>query len=175
MTKTNDRTLYLHDKINPEAAAKLIEQIITINVADDKENIVDRQPIKLIINSYGGQIYDGMAIVAVILSSKTPIHSYVYGYAMSMALLAAAAAHKRYAHKLATFMYHDSLTNLEGKLEHVHDTLGELRRVKDQYDRELLMKTKISQSKLDEVKKCKDDWYISAEEALELGIIDEML
>ncbi len=92
-----------------------------------------------------------------------------------MALLAAAAAHKRYAHKLATFMYHDSLTNLEGKLEHVHDTLGELRRVKDQYDRELLMKTKISQSKLDEVKKCKDDWYISAEEALELGIIDEML
>ncbi|WP_372011433.1 ATP-dependent Clp protease proteolytic subunit [Paenibacillus chitinolyticus] len=175
MIKTNDRTLYLHDKICPEAAGKLIEQIININEKDEESNEHESRPINLIINSYGGQIYDGMAIVATILSSKTPIHSYVYGYAMSMALLAAAAGHKRYAHKLATFMYHDSLTNLEGKLGHVHDTLGELRRVKNMYDDVLLAKTKIPMSKLDEVRKMKDDWYITAEQGLELGIIDELI
>lgn len=61
-----------------------------------------RDPIKLYINSCGGTIYDMWALIDAIQNSKTPIHTYCMGYAMSAAFDIFLAGHKRYCYKHST-------------------------------------------------------------------------
>src|SRR4051794_840996 len=95
----NERTLYLFDTIDKNTVKTVVEHIIKINKHDDeidkREKDFKRLPIELIINSRGGSIYDGLALINVIEKSKTAIHTYVYGLAASMGLLVAVSGHKR--------------------------------------------------------------------------------
>jgi ATP-dependent Clp protease protease subunit len=173
------KLLMLNSNIHKDSAKTIIESILTINKEDDdkekKEVGYKREPIKLILNSYGGSVYDGLGIVAVIDSSKTPVYTYVYGYAMSMGLLIAAAGHKRFGSKISTFMYHQISGHKDGKLEEITQSLEQSMKQEVVYDTYLLSKTNIRQTELDEVKKMKKDWFISADEALKLKVIDEII
>ncbi|MFB5758933.1 ATP-dependent Clp protease proteolytic subunit [Paenibacillus medicaginis] len=177
--KTLSRTIYLNLEINKESAGKIIKEICDINEEDDKKESelkeYTRTPIKLIMNSYGGVCYDGLAICAAIDSSKTPVHTYVYGYAMSMGLLISSFGKKRCAHELATFMYHSVSSWAEGKVETMREDVNEALRLRDLYTKHLLQRTKIPKERIEEVQNYKQDWFITAEEALELGIIDEII
>ena len=174
-----DRILYLNKCIDEESVQPIIEKIININIEDDekdeKEKNYERKPISLIINSYGGTIYDGFALISVVERSKTPIHTYVYGKAMSMGLIIAVCGHKRYASKLATFMYHGGLGGVWGNFEYIKNYSNEYERIQKISDSLLLSKTKIKPDKLKDIRKRQKDWFISAEEALKLGIIDEII
>ena len=100
--------------IDPITINGVIQDIYEINTEDAKRQIVE--PIKLIINSLGGEVYSGLALVDVIDSSQTPIHTICHGSAMSMALIIYAAGHHRLASKYATFMYHEASYGSDGKL-----------------------------------------------------------
>ena len=67
-----------------------MDSILEINEDDlEKEGIYkdwERTPIKLFINSYGGSVYDGLALIDVIKNSKTLVHTICVGSCMSMAL-----------------------------------------------------------------------------------------
>ena len=91
----------------------IIQDIYEINEEDAKKQTVE--PIKLIINSSGGEIYSGLALIDVIDNSQTPIHTICHGSAMSMALMVYASGHRRIASKYATFMYHEGHYEIEGK------------------------------------------------------------
>ena len=132
--------------------------------------------IKLIINSLGGSIYDGFGLIGVIENSKTPIHTYCYGSAMSMALLILVSGHKRFGHRLSTFMYHECLDNPPyDKLTTLKENLEETKRIMKVYDDQLLLKTKLKRKQLDDTKKIKLDWYMSPQEALQYKIIDQII
>jgi ATP-dependent Clp protease protease subunit len=173
------RLIVLSSNINKDSAKDIIEKILKINKDDDekdnKEKDYKRKPIELVVNSFGGSVYDGFGIVTVIENSKTPVHTYVYGYAMSMGLLIGAAGHKRFGGKMATFMYHQISTGVWGKIEELKQEQEECLRLEVIYDGSLLSKTAIRKSELDEVKKMKKEWYISADEALKLKLIDEII
>ena len=59
--------------IDPITVNEVIQDIYEINAEDAKKQIVE--PIKLIINSFGGEVYSGLALIDVIDSSQTPIHT----------------------------------------------------------------------------------------------------
>jgi ATP-dependent Clp protease protease subunit len=173
------RIIMLYALINKDSAKAVVEEILKINKEDNererREKDFRREPIELIVNSNGGTVYDGLSIVAAIDSSKTPIHTYVYGYAMSMGLLIAVSGHKRFGSRFSTYMYHQISTNPSGKIEEISNSLEESLRLETVYDEYLLSRASIPKSDLDETKKLKMNWYISSAEALRLNLIDELI
>jgi ATP-dependent Clp protease protease subunit len=174
-----ERTLYLFDTIDKSTVKVVVESILKINKYDDemdkKEKDFKRNPIELIINSRGGIVYDGLSLINVIDKSKTAVHTYVYGLAASMGLLIAVSGHKRFSGNLSTFMYHSISNNMGGHLEYLKNRLDETQRLQNIYDQYLLAKTKFVIDDLKNVQEHQHDWYIGPEEALKLGIIDEIL
>ncbi|MFC5448478.1 ATP-dependent Clp protease proteolytic subunit [Paenibacillus aestuarii] len=175
----SERTLYLFDGIHKGSVKPIIEQIMKLNQADDekdkKEKDFKRIPIDLIINSNGGSVYDGLGLINVIENSKTPVHTYVYGFAASMSLLIAVSGHKRYSGRLSTFMYHSVSNHIEGQLERLKNRIEETQRLQNVYDEYLISRTKLLVEDLRNVQEHHRDKFFSPEEALEAGIIDEII
>ena len=75
--ESKKRDLLLPDDISPKSAENILKDIFEINAADDQKEETykdrQRQPIRLFVNSYGGSVYDGLALVDVIRHSKTPV------------------------------------------------------------------------------------------------------
>jgi ATP-dependent Clp protease protease subunit len=174
-----DRNLILSAYVNRDTVGPIIKSITDINTEDDERasKVVgyERKPIKLIINSFGGSAYDGWGLVGVIEQSKTPVHTICAGEAMSMGLWLVLSGHKRFATKYSTFLYHEVSDFVHDKLEGIKDEVREIERIQKICDDYIVDKTKILRSKLEEVRSKKQDWYISAQEALELGIVDEII
>ena len=105
------REIFISDRISQGTVKDIIKDIFDINADDDqKEKIYkdwERTPIKLFINSYGGSVYDGLALVDVIKRSRTPVHTICIGSCMSMALWIWLAGEKRLVGELSTLMFHD--------------------------------------------------------------------
>jgi ATP-dependent Clp protease protease subunit len=96
-----DRSFVLSEDIESEVAGEIIHWIYTVNQEDQaKENeVVDfkRRPMELLINTFGGSVYDTFAIVNAIVTSKTPIITTCIGSAMSGGLYILEAGHIRLA------------------------------------------------------------------------------
>ena len=174
-----NREFLLNKHISADNVEKIIKGILEINRYDDKERKKDhtyiRKPIKLIIDSFGGSIHCGNALAGIIDTSETPVHGYCYGKAMSQAFMIFAICHKRFAHPIATFMYHDGGSTFRGLTEQIQLDIDELRRLVAIGDEFLVRDTKLTKEKLEKIKKSRLNWYMDAKEALEWGIVDEIL
>jgi ATP-dependent Clp protease protease subunit len=160
-------------EITQENVNDIISLIYEINEEDIKKTQVE--PIKLIINSFGGEVYSGLALIDVIDNSRTPIFTICYGTAMSMGLIVYVAGHERYASKNATFMYHEAAYPIEGKVKHHMQELKEVERIDKICDEYLLSKTKLTQETLDNIKITQSEWYFNVDDAVKYGIVDEKL
>ena len=155
------------------AVNDVIKLIYEINDEDTKKTTVE--PIKLIINSFGGELYSGLALIDTIDNSQTPIHTICHGAAMSMALIVYAAGHHRFASKYATFMYHEAIYSTDGKVMFHKQELKEVERTDKICDDYLLSKTLLTQKQLNDIKNKQRDWYFNVEDAKEFGLVDEII
>ena len=160
-------------EITQENVNDIISLIYEINEEDIKKTQVE--PIKLIINSFGGEVYSGLALIDVIDNSRTPIFTICYGTAMSMGLIVYVAGHERYASKNATFMYHEAAYPIEGKVAHHKQELKEVERIDKICDEYLISKTKLTQETLDNIKITQSEWYFNVDDAINYSIVDEKL
>ena len=160
-------------EITQENVNDIINLIYEINEEDIKKTQVE--PIKLIINSFGGEVYSGLALIDVIDNSRTPLYTICYGREMSMGLVVYAAGHERYASKNATFMYHEAAYPIEGKVAHHKQELKEVERIDKICDKYLISKTKLTQETLDNIKITQSEWYFDVDMAAKYGIVDEKL
>lgn len=174
-----DRVFYLFEDVDEKSVKGIIEAIININIDDNEKDLKEkdfiRKPFSLIINSDEGSIYDGLGLISVIEQSKTPIHTYVFGKAFSMGLILSICGHRRYASKFASFMYHEGMGGARGTFGYIRNKADEYERVQDIIEEIILSKTKIKESQLKEVKEKQRDWFISSDEALKLGMVDEII
>ena len=166
------RTITLGE-IDSESVNDIIQLIYEINDEDIKKTQVE--PIRLIINSFGGEVYSGLALIDTIDNSLTPVYTICHGSAMSMALIIYSAGHNRYASKNATFMYHEAAYPIEGKVAHHKQELKEVERVDKICDNYLLSKTSFTQKQFNDVKKTQGEWYFNVETAQEHGLVNEIL
>jgi len=168
------RTIVLSGEIDESSVKDAIQTISFINEIDDGKEVVE--PIKLIINSLGGNILDGFALIGVIENSFVPVYTYGYGSIMSMALPILAAGDKRFGHQLATFMYHECLDSVPyDKMSIIKENIEETDRLMDMYDDYLTSRTTLTQKQLNKVKNKKTDWYFGSDEALSYNIINEVI
>jgi ATP-dependent Clp protease protease subunit len=175
----NSRNIVLSSDITASSVADIIESILDINTLDDEfeEDLQDyeREPIRLVVNSFGGSVYDGFALIAAIEHSKTPIHGYCYGSAMSMGFIIYIATHVRFSHKTSTLMYHEISDMFWGNITGAKQNLKECERLQKVYDDYVLSRTKIPVAKMDEYKARKEDWYMSAQEAAKYKIVHKII
>ena len=174
-----DRILVFSQSVNQKSAQELIKFIADINAGDDDKisqfKKFKRRPIQIILNTYGGSVYDGLGLISAMEWSKTPVHLTVMGTAMSMGLFILSAAHHRAMSRHSTLMYHQISTGGFDKIEGLRDDLKEAQRLEKVCESLLFEKTKITKEDLEPYKKQKKDWFITPKEALKLGIVDEII
>lgn len=175
----NKRIFYISDDIDNSSIGKICHNLIYL-LDEDEKNFEEkkkykREPIKIYINSYGGDIYDMWALIDLIQSSATPIYTYCTGYAMSAAFLIFLAGHKRYASKHTTFMLHQLSAYREGVYQQIMEDMTELDTLNSMSEQYIIERTKITQEQIDDIRNKKKDWYIHTSEALKLGIINDYI
>jgi ATP-dependent Clp protease protease subunit len=94
---------------------------------------------------------------------------------MSCGFMILISGHKRFAYKLSTPLYHQVSTTKSGTLKEIEEEIIETKRLQETIEEITLERTKITKKKLKEIYDGKIDWFMSAKEAVELGVVDEIL
>lgn len=163
-------------EINDDNVNDVIALIYEINKEDLKKSSESREHIDLILNSAGGNVYHGFGLVDCIENSMTPVHVTVQGHAMSMALPILCIGHVRKMSKRSTLMYHEiSWETGQEKLRYHKQEAAEGERIQALYDGVLLEYTGVTKKMLKDIKDRNQEWYITPDEALELGFIEEII
>jgi len=189
------RHLYLHSDVDEISVGELIRQIDEINDYDAKideltmmsmQNVyieaegdismsIQRQPIILHVNTCGGSIRDGLALINAIKGSGTPIYSLVEGKAMSMGFVIALSCEYRMGYINSSWMYHNISSYGWGDLENQKRNIKEMDVLIDILDDIIVENTYLEKEDLDPIKKLREDWYMRGWEAMDLGIVDELM
>jgi ATP-dependent Clp protease protease subunit len=169
----------LSGEIDNASVKSVINNILEINESDSREEKLRpsyvREPIILLINSPGGSIYDGFALVDIIKSSKTPVYTVCIGHCMSMGLIIFLSGHKRFIGRNATVMIHGASFLEFGKTPEAEEMLNEVKRLEEVLIDIIVKATKIKRKQIEEIIEGRIDWYISAAQAIKLGIADGFL
>lgn len=176
---TDKRLFFISDEIDNETMGYICFNLLYLIQSDDEneektKNFI-REPIKIHINSHGGSVYDMWSLITIMLNSKTPIHTYCTGYAMSAGFNIFLAGGKRFAGKNATFVYHQLSNRHGGKYLDIVQGMDEDTRIQNDIEKFVLSRTKIKKERIDEVREKKIDWYIHSEDFVRLGLCDEIL
>jgi ATP-dependent Clp protease protease subunit len=174
-----NRLFYLSDDVDNSSIGQLCWSLISQLQEDDnkeeKEKNFTREPIKIYINSYGGSVYDMWALIDIMLNSKTPIHTYCTGYAMSAAFKIFLAGHKRFATKHATFMYHQMSCKRHGKYQDLVEDREQMDYLQKSIEEYVVERTNLTQADMDDIRERKKDFYIHSKDAVKWGIVDEVI
>lgn len=177
------RNLFLYKGVDEEVVEELTRLIITINESDRylvreykavKKNYIP-EPIKLYISSHGGMVSPAIALVSIMLASDTPIHTIATGAAFSSALYILLAGEKRFAYTNTTVMIHEVSATPAGTSSILSSEIQDLKRLNKLYFDAIVESTKITKERLDKEIKERGNWYLTAQEAKRLGIIDHIL
>lgn len=179
----SNRSLYLSKQVDQASMNELTKSIIEINENDEHLQKLygvygfeyKARPIKIYIDSYGGAVYQCFGLIGVMENSKTPIHTIVTGAAMSCGFMILINGHRRFAYRHATPLYHQVSSGFFGKVKDLEEKLEETKRLQEKIEKMTLRLTSVSKKKLREILKNKVDWFMTAESALELGVIDEIV
>lgn len=172
----SSKSVYLFDEVGTNSTLKCIQALQNIiEYNDDYEN--PDEPIKLIINSGGGDVYDGLALIGFIQSSPVQINTYSYGgRVMSMALPIYLCGIERYATKYTTFMHHPSSWEMDySKIEIHKQELVEAERLENMVNAFIIKQTRIDKQLLRKYQETNREWYITPEEAKKLGIVHKLI
>ena len=164
-----DRIVFISGEVNDEMANAVCAQLLFLQSQDATK------PISVYVNSPGGSVTAGLAIYDTMQFVKCPIATYCIGQAASMGavLLTAGEKGRRFSLPNARIMIHQPWGGAEGKASDIEITAREILRLKERLN-EILAKH--SGRKIEEVVRDTDrDHFMSAEEAKEWGIVDEVL
>lgn len=173
------RKIVISSEINEDVAQEVIERIMEINDIDFERSQAlkdyEPEPIEIFINSVGGSVFDGLAIISAIRMSSTPVVAYAMGLVASMSLAIFVSADVRLATKYARFMYHSVGYGMLGKLQEHRDGLRESEILQRMYDNIMLERTKMTKEFMKKIVDKKDDFFFSSTKAIELGVADEII
>lgn len=164
-----ERIIFLGTEINDEVANSIVAQLLLL----DSEN--PEKDIMLYINSPGGVITAGMAIYDTMNLIKADVSTICLGEAASMGsfLLSSGAKGKRLALPSARIMIHQPLGGAQGQATDIEIEAKEILRMKKELTTIL---AENSGQDLEKVQKdCERDYYMSAAQAVEYGLIDKVI
>lgn len=164
-----DRIIFLGEEVNEATANVIVAQLLHLaNEDPDKD-------IQLYINSPGGVVYDGLAIYDTMQYIKPDVQTIGIGLQASMGafLLSSGAKGKRFVLPNARVMIHQPSSGTQGKVTDQEISLREAMELKERLAKIIAGNTG---QKLDKVKADMErDYWMSADEALGYGVVDEVI
>jgi ATP-dependent Clp protease, protease subunit len=164
-----DNIIFLGTAIDDSVANAIVAQMLFLESEDPDKDI------QIYINSPGGSVTAGLAIYDTMQFVKNDIVTYCVGQAASMGahLLAAGTKGKRFALPSARIMIHQPSGGAQGQASDIEITFKEIQRLKESLAAALAKHTGQNLKKV--MKDMDRDYFMSAEEATEYGIIDKVL
>lgn len=165
----NDRIIVLSDEVNDVTASLVVAQLLFL----ESEN--PDKDIQLYINSPGGSVTSGMAIYDTMQFIKCDVSTICMGMAASMGafLLAAGAKGKRISLPNSEIMIHQPLGGVRGQATDIKIQAEQILKIKDKLNKILSERTGQPLEKI--MADTERDNYMSAQEALEYGLIDKIM
>ena len=167
------RTYWLSDEIN-NYTFDLVQYIIRWNREDKDIPIEQRKPIRIIVDCPGGHLSVSETVSNIIKMSKTPIYGIAMGYVASGASVIYLSCHKKFALPNSVFVLH------KGSCSGVSGTYDEIVAFAKDYEKQMDMlidfyiaNTDYTEQEI--IENIQTDWYIRTQEALEKGIVDELI
>ena len=163
-----DRIIVLGGEINDTKANVVVAQLLYLDSLNNKD-------ISLYINSPGGSVSAGMAIYDTMNFIKSDVKTICIGLCASMAavLLSSGTKNKRYALPNSEIMIHQPLGGIEGQATEIKIAAERILKLKDKLNKILAKNTKQNLKKIEN--DTERDNFLSSKEALEYGLIDEIL
>jgi ATP-dependent Clp protease, protease subunit len=169
------REIYFNDEVNLGIINRIVYNIMKWNREDEEANIPveKRQEIKLYTTSNGGCVISGQAVLDAIETSKTPVHTIGIGVCASMGALLLIGGHKRSCYKNTTVLLHDGSLQLNSTGKKAKQTMQYYDETEKRIRQFVISRTNITEDLYD--KKSDEEWYLFGDQALELGIVDELI
>lgn len=163
-----DRIIFLTDEITDYTANSIVAQLIYLEAKDSEKDIC------MYINSPGGSVSAGLAIYDTMQYIKCDVSTICIGMAASMGafLLSAGAKGKRYALPNSEIMIHQPLGGAKGQASDIEIAANHIKRTKEKLTKILAQNSNQPYEKV--LKDTDRDNFLSAEEALEYGLIDQI-
>ena len=164
-----ERIIFLGAPINDIVANSVIAQLLFLESKDPKKDI------QVYVNTPGGMVTAGLAIYDTMQYVKCPISTVCVGMAASMgAVLLAAGAHgKRFALPNAQIMLHQPMGGAQGQAIEIEITAKQIVKIKERLNQILAKHTGQTFEKVE--KDTDRDFYLTAKEAQEYGLIDKVI
>ena len=168
-----NRTYWLSDEIN-NYTFDLVQYIVRWNREDKDIPVEQRKPIRIIIDCPGGHLSVSETVSNIIKMSKTPVYGIALGYVASGATVIYLSCHKKFALPNSVFVLH------KGSCSGVSGTYDEIVAFARDYEKQMetlinfyIDNTNYTEEEIEE--NIQTDWYIRTGEALEKGIVDELV
>ncbi|MFO0743963.1 MAG: ATP-dependent Clp protease proteolytic subunit [Candidatus Paceibacterota bacterium] len=164
-----ERIIFLHDEINNQTASITVAQLLFLEAEDPKKDIT------MYINSPGGDVNSGMAIIDTMNHIKPDVSTVCTGVAASMGamILSQGTKGKRFVLPNSEVMIHQPLTGVQGQASDIEITAKNVLKWKDNL-RDMLAKA--TGNTKDKIEKDMDrNYWMSADESKKYGIVDDIL
>lgn len=165
----NDRIIMLSEEVNDATASLVVAQLLYLEAQDPDKDI------QFYINSPGGSVTSGMAIYDTMQYIKPDVSTICIGMAASMGafLLSSGAKGKRLALPNAEIMIHQPSGGSQGQCTDIQIQAEQIMKIKKNLNRILAENTGKTIETVE--RDCERDHFMSAQEALEYGIIDKVI
>ena len=164
-----ERIIMLGTPINDQISNLIVAQLLYLAREDPTK------PIRLYINSPGGQVYSGMAIYDTMQQIECPVSTVAVGFTASFGtiLLTAGTVGMRYALPNATVHLHQPLGGAQGQASDIAIQANEILRLRRSLNEILSHHTGQEIAKIEE--DTERDFFLTAQEAMDYGLVDEVL
>lgn len=169
-----DRKIYITCDID-ESLFDVVRQIMIYN-KEDRDNgvpIKERKKIYVYIYSYGGDLTAAYSLINTIMCSQTPVVTVNLGNATSAGALIFLAGTERYTHKFGTVLLHSGSGSVGGTFEQAESSMENYKKLVAIMKDYIIERTNIDNKLYS--KNSKKDWYITANECIQLGIATKII
>ena len=167
-----DRVIWIDYGVD-ESILEVSKLIMYFNKEDRNVPVEQRNPIKLLLYSYGGDGQACFSLLDVIALSKTPVYTINMGVAMSAGLLILLAGHKRFCLKNSTALAHSGSGGASGTFEQTEAQMKDYKRFIDTMSNYNIERTNIDVKTLNKYKS--KEWYLYAEEQTKYRVVDKII
>ena len=169
---SQDSIIYLHGDIQNGNLFDIVSKcrmILKYRPEEDAE-----KPITVLLNSNGGDVYEALGIIDYFETLQVPVNVVARGRAMSAAaMILCSASGVRAASKNTTIMLHEASAEIYGKTADLKANADHIDELEDSFYK--MLATKSNQTEEFWIKACRKDFYMTAANALEYGLIDQII
>ena len=168
-----NRIFYIDYEIEEDMSLiELSKVIVNLNFAERDVPKEELKPIYIFIHTYGGDVLQSLYFCDLIKNSRIPVYTVAMGATMSAGFYILISGQKRFAFEHSSILCHSGSLGVEGTQSEVDSFYKSNKKRLEDIKKYVLTMTQIPEKEYNKNKN--KDWYMTAEEALEYGVIDKI-